>query len=86
MNHSNIFKNLFFILIIISNSCTYPKIAFDEIVYENIWETIEVENTNEDLLPFLLTIPLQKLAYYSALKKGYDIDKPRNLAKSVTVE
>jgi glutamine---fructose-6-phosphate transaminase (isomerizing) len=58
----------------------------DEIVSENIWETIEVENTNDDLLPFLLTIPLQKLAYYSALKKGFDIDKPRNLAKSVTVE
>ena len=58
----------------------------DEIVSENIWETIEVENANDDLLPFLLTIPLQKLAYYSALKKGYDIDKPRNLAKSVTVE
>ena len=58
----------------------------DEIVSENIWETIQVETTNEDLLPFLLTIPLQKLAYYSALKKGYDIDKPRNLAKSVTVE
>jgi glucosamine--fructose-6-phosphate aminotransferase (isomerizing) len=58
----------------------------DEIFSENIWETIEVENTNDDLLPFLLTIPLQKLAYYSALKMGYDIDKPRNLAKSVTVE
>ena len=58
----------------------------EEVFSENIWETIEVENTNNDLLPFLLTIPLQKLAYYSALKKGYDIDKPRNLAKSVTVE
>ena len=58
----------------------------DEVISENIWETIEVESTNADLLPFLLTIPLQKLAYYSALKKGYDIDKPRNLAKSVTVE
>ncbi|MDC1014258.1 glutamine--fructose-6-phosphate transaminase (isomerizing) [Candidatus Pelagibacter sp.] len=58
----------------------------DEIQSENIWEKIEVETTNDDLLPFLLTIPLQKLAYYSALKKGYDIDKPRNLAKSVTVE
>ena len=58
----------------------------DEIVSENVWETIDVETTNEDLLPFLLTIPLQKLAYYSALKKGYDIDKPRNFAKSVTVE
>jgi len=58
----------------------------DEVISENIWETIEVESTNEDLLPFLLTVPLQKLAYYSALKKGFDIDKPRNLAKSVTVE
>ena len=58
----------------------------DEVFSENIWETIEVETTNDDLLPFLLTIPLQKLAYYSALKKGHDIDKPRNLAKSVTVE
>ena len=58
----------------------------DEVISENIWETIEVENANNDLLPFLLTVPLQKLAYYSALKKGYDIDKPRNLAKSVTVE
>tara|TARA_B100000780_G_scaffold127606_1_gene89422 strand:+ start:1114 stop:2934 length:1821 start_codon:yes stop_codon:yes gene_type:complete len=58
----------------------------DEVFSENIWETILVESTNDDLLPFLLTIPLQKLAYYSALKKGYDIDKPRNLAKSVTVE
>ena len=58
----------------------------NEVYSENIWETIEVENTNDDLFPFLVTIPLQKLAYYSALKKGYDIDKPRNLAKSVTVE
>ena len=58
----------------------------DEVFSENIWETILVESANDDLLPFLLTIPLQKLAYYSALKKGYDIDKPRNLAKSVTVE
>ncbi len=58
----------------------------DEVASENIWQTIEVENINDDLSPFLLTIPLQKLAYHSALKMGYDIDKPRNLAKSVTVE
>ena len=58
----------------------------NEVVHENIWQSIEVENTNDDLLPFLITIPLQKLAYHSALNKGYDIDKPRNLAKSVTVE
>ena len=58
----------------------------DEITSENIWEKIEVDSLDEDLMPFLMTIPLQKLAFYSALKKGYDIDKPRNLAKSVTVE
>ncbi len=58
----------------------------EEIYSENIWQKIEIENIEEDLFPFLTTIPLQKLAYYSALKKGYDIDKPRNLAKSVTVE
>ena len=58
----------------------------NEIQSENIWETIEVDNLADDLHPFLATIPLQKLAYYSALQKGYDIDKPRNLAKSVTVE
>jgi len=73
-------KHLFFIHLNKKQKST------DEVVSENIWETIEVESTNNDLLPFLLTIPLQKLAYYSALKKGYDIDKPRNLAKSVTVE
>jgi glucosamine--fructose-6-phosphate aminotransferase (isomerizing) len=38
------------------------------------------------LSPILHTIPLQLLAYYAALDKGTDIDKPRNLAKSVTVE
>ena len=58
----------------------------DEVFHENIWQSIKVENTQDDLLPFLITIPLQKLAYHSALNKGYDIDKPRNLAKSVTVE
>ena len=58
----------------------------DEVFSENVWQKIEVENTDDDLLPFLITIPLQKLAYCTALKKGFDIDKPRNLAKSVTVE
>jgi glucosamine--fructose-6-phosphate aminotransferase (isomerizing) len=53
----------------------------DEVFSENVWEKIEVENTNDDLLPFLLTIPLQKLAYYSALNMGYDIDKPTKFSK-----
>ena len=36
----------------------------DEVFSDNIWETILVESANDDLLPFLLTVPLQKLAYY----------------------
>jgi glucosamine--fructose-6-phosphate aminotransferase (isomerizing) len=58
----------------------------DEISSDNIWKKIEVENTSDELLPFLLTLPLQMLALHAAKEKGCDIDKPRNLAKSVTVE
>ncbi|NBH08432.1 glutamine--fructose-6-phosphate transaminase (isomerizing) [Amycolatopsis sp. SID8362] len=47
---------------------------------------IVVPKTEPELDPILLTIPLQLLAYHAALSLGYDIDKPRNLAKSVTVE
>jgi glucosamine--fructose-6-phosphate aminotransferase (isomerizing) len=46
----------------------------------------EVPKSAPELDPILLNIPLQLLAYHVALKKGRDIDKPRNLAKSVTVE
>ncbi len=45
-----------------------------------------VEGTDQDVSPIILTVPLQLLAYYVALIKGTDIDQPRNLAKSVTVE
>ena len=54
--------------------------------HDNIWYEIKIPKINKFLSPFLTNIPLQLLAYYVALKKGHDIDKPRNLAKSVTVE
>jgi glucosamine--fructose-6-phosphate aminotransferase (isomerizing) len=38
------------------------------------------------LSPIVSTVPLQLLAYHAALQRGNDVDKPRNLAKSVTVE
>ncbi len=47
---------------------------------------IDVPANERELDPILLTIPLQLLAYHAALALGHDIDKPRNLAKSVTVE
>ncbi|MFC7503953.1 SIS domain-containing protein, partial [Nocardioides sp. GCM10030258] len=49
-------------------------------------ERIDVPRSERELDPILLTIPLQLLSYHAALELGHDIDKPRNLAKSVTVE
>ena len=53
---------------------------------ENIRFKFQIPKTNFTLNSFLLTIPIQFLAYHVALLKNCDIDKPRNLAKSVTVE
>ena len=58
----------------------------EEISSDNLWKKILVQNCSDELLPFLVTLPLQMLALHAAKYKGYDIDKPRNLAKSVTVE
>jgi glucosamine--fructose-6-phosphate aminotransferase (isomerizing) len=57
-----------------------------ELINENIRFGIRVPSLDNFLSPMLLTIPLQLLAYHVALLKNCDIDKPRNLAKSVTVE
>jgi glucosamine--fructose-6-phosphate aminotransferase (isomerizing) len=57
-----------------------------EIISENIRYKFNIPNCNDYIKPFLLTLPLQMLAYYVASFKNCDIDKPRNLAKSVTVE
>ena len=57
-----------------------------ELINENIRFGIRVPLLSNLLSPFLITIPIQLLAYHVALLKGCDIDKPRNLAKSVTVE
>ena len=45
-----------------------------------------VPDTRSELMPLLAIIPVQLLAYYMAVNRGCDVDKPRNLAKSVTVE
>jgi len=49
-------------------------------------DVLTVPQTNELLTPLLLTVPLQLLAYHVAVYRGTDVDQPRNLAKSVTVE
>ena len=47
---------------------------------------IRIPKINETLMPMVATVPMQLLAYYTSVNKGNDVDKPRNLAKSVTVE
>ena len=49
-------------------------------------DVIYIPKTLEMLTPILAFVPMQLLAYYIAVEKGNDVDKPRNLAKSVTVE
>jgi glutamine---fructose-6-phosphate transaminase (isomerizing) len=49
-------------------------------------EVVEVPATEPELIPLLTVLPLQLYAYYMADLKGTDVDQPRNLAKTVTVE
>ena len=58
----------------------------DEDIYSHTDHVFHVPGTVECLSPLLTVIPLQLLAYYVARARGCDVDKPRNLAKSVTVE
>ena len=58
----------------------------DEIVKRMSDYSISIPDTEECLSPLLTVVPLQLLAYHIAVVKGCDVDQPRNLAKSVTVE
>lgn len=58
----------------------------DSLIAEMADDVITVPESDELLAPMISTIPLQLLAYYIGVARGYDVDKPRNLAKSVTVE
>ena len=58
----------------------------DDLVKDLANDVIEVPETLEELSPLVNVVPFQLLAYYLARERGCDIDRPRNLAKSVTVE
>lgn len=60
--------------------------AGDEEIAKKAEVTLEVPTDGEELAPIILSVPLQLLAYHVAVLKGTDVDQPRNLAKSVTVE
>ena len=58
----------------------------DQFESEEGMQVVNLTHTNDLIAPIIFTIPLQFLSYYVALVKGTDVDQPRNLAKSVTVE
>ena len=58
----------------------------DEQIKQSAHDVLYIPEIPEPLSPILAAIPLQLMAYYAALARGHDVDKPRNLAKSVTVE
>ena len=61
-------------------------ITSQELPSNNIDTIVKIPNTNILLSPIVAIVPLQLLSYYISKEKGLDVDKPRNLAKSVTVE
>jgi len=58
----------------------------DTIIKEMADHVLEIPATHEALAPLLAVVPLQLLSYYIAVLRGCNVDQPRNLAKSVTVE
>jgi glucosamine--fructose-6-phosphate aminotransferase (isomerizing) len=66
------------IIAITNEGCEIPAGLADEVIH--------IPECHEAVLPIVATVPVQLLSYYIALERGCDVDKPRNLAKSVTVE
>jgi len=63
---------------VVTEGCTRVRDVADD--------TVEVARTNWILQPIVAILPLQLLAYYIARERGLNVDQPRNLAKTVTVE
>jgi glucosamine--fructose-6-phosphate aminotransferase (isomerizing) len=53
---------------------------------EGVWEVLRMPSVDPLVAPIVYAVPAQLLAYHTAVHKGTDVDQPRNLAKSVTVE
>ncbi len=60
--------------------------TWDELIGEEVDQVMYIPETHPYLMPILAAIPLQLLAYYSGIVRGHDVDRPRNVAKSLTVE
>ena len=71
---------------VITRGAKVMLITSEDIVSQDLETIIKIPKTNSLISPILSVIPLQLFAYYISKEKGLDVDKPRNLAKSVTVE
>ena len=71
---------------VIARGANCYLITDEDIQDDSFKQIIKIKKVNMFLKPLLTIIPYQLIAYYTAKLKGCDIDKPRNLAKSVTVE
>ena len=86
LNEGGILDNLDKGIIAIENYTDAIALEGDEKIAKQADHVIYIPKTEKYLAPLLAVMPLQLLAYYAALVRGCDVDKPRNLAKSVTVE
>lgn len=71
---------------VVTRGAKVLAITSEDVKNDGISKTIKIPKTNEFISPILSVIPMQLFAYYISKEKGLDVDKPRNLAKSVTVE
>ena len=71
---------------VITRGAKVLLITSEEIKNDGFEEVISIPKTNPLISPILSVVPMQVLSYYISKEKGLDVDKPRNLAKSVTVE
>jgi glucosamine--fructose-6-phosphate aminotransferase (isomerizing) len=85
VNYEKVMSNLMEVSARGGRIIAVTDVANDEL--KNLaWETIELGPVAPLLMPMVFTVPLQLLSYHVAVYRGTDVDQPRNLAKSVTVE
>ena len=85
-NESLVEKSISNVQEVVTRGAKVLAITSEEIKNDGLSEIIKIPRTSEFLSPILSVVPMQLLAYYISKEKGLDVDKPRNLAKSVTVE
>jgi glucosamine--fructose-6-phosphate aminotransferase (isomerizing) len=71
-------------IVVVTTESKVP--AFDDVLTANRDVVLAIPDAHRLLTPVLMVVPLQLLAYHIAVRRGCDVDQPRNLAKSVTVE